>query len=182
MPFLYRSAPLPVLPLFVNVSIIISNFVPGIPDKPDMAETYYSQFDDEFEEEDQDEILNEDEEEKVQQILEALNREVEEEYENEEDDDDDDENEGTLLATVMAGGGGGSKKKSSQVAAGEGEDEVGDLINCMQNALDRSDTSKFTILSVCVKNVAVYVHNYNFCMDLTLLLKLFTFNMKYTSN
>ena len=68
----------------------------GIPDEPGLAETYYSQFDDEFE------------------------------REGAGDGDDDDDAEGTLLATVKLAG----------------DDEVGDLINCMQNALDTSETSK----------------------------------------
>ena len=69
-----------------------------MPEQPDLAETYYSQFDDEF-----------------------------------EDEEDEDEAEGTLLATVVGAGGGD----------GTGDDEVGDLIQHMQTALNKEDTSNY---------------------------------------
>ena len=66
-----------------------------MPETPDLAETYYSQFED---------------------------------FEKDEDDDkapeDDDDDEGTLVAGAAPGN----------------EEEMEDLINCMQNALDKSDT------------------------------------------
>ena len=81
----------------------------GIPERADLAETYYSQFEDEFEEE-------------------------EEHAERLSGDEDSDEAEGTLLTTMVAR---------------EEDNEVGDLINCMQNALDRSDTSTSHIHPTC---------------------------------
>ena len=75
--------------------LAFSVIFPGIPERADLAETYYSQFDEEFE---------------------AANGGA---------SDEDDENEKTL------------------VGGGEMEDaEVEDLISCMQNALDKSDTSE----------------------------------------
>ena len=74
----------------------------GVPDKPELAETYYSQFDDEFE----------------------------------EIDEDDEDCEGTLLATVVGAAG----------AEGTGEDDVGDLIQHMQTALNKEDTSKYIFM------------------------------------
>ncbi len=59
-----------------NAPIFTCPFFPGVPDQPDLAETYYSQFDNEFEDEDED-----------------------------DEDDDDDEAEGTLLATVVGAAG-----------------------------------------------------------------------------
>ena len=88
--------------IIVGIFLII-----GIPESEQLANTYYSQFLDEFENDGQEE----------------------------EEEDDEDDAEGTLLATVKVVG---NRQKNGE----EGEDEVGDLINCMQNALDRSETSK----------------------------------------
>ena len=76
----------------------------GVPDKPELAETYYSQFDDEFE----------------------------------EIDEEEEDCEGTLLATVVGAAG----------AEGTGEDDVGDLIQHMQTALNKEDTSTYIFMSV----------------------------------
>ena len=76
--------------------------MPGVPDQPDLAETYYSQFDDEFEE-------------------------IEEDGEEDEED-----GEGTLLATVVG---------AAAAAEGTGDDDVGDLIQHMQTALNKEDSS-----------------------------------------
>ena len=112
--------------IFLTPSEIFSPYFPfmtphtafhstGIPDEPGLAETYYSQFDDEFE------------------------------REGAGDGDDDDDAEGTLLATVKLAG----------------DDEVGDLINCMQNALDTSETSKLLTSSFChVKGGLCHKHDW----------------------
>ena len=83
-----------ILRIIINIS--------GIPDKPELAETYYSQFEDEFEGGKGVEI-------------------VVSEDESSDEEDDHSEAGDTLLAGV-------------------GEEEEEDLISCMQNALDQSDT------------------------------------------
>ena len=94
------------------------DFKDGIPDEPGLAETYYSQFMDEFEGE-KPEIKNQ-----------GRGRES---LGSESGSESDSDYEGTLLNTVKH-------------APGE-HDEVGDLITCMQNALDKSDTIKSQTLT-----------------------------------
>lgn len=70
-----------------------------MPDKPELAETYYSQFEDEFE----------------------------------RTEEADDEAGQTLVA-------------NSNLGEEEDEEEIEDLMNCMQNALDKSDMGEvFTL-------------------------------------
>ncbi|KAI0212520.1 Serine/threonine-protein kinase Nek11 [Lamellibrachia satsuma] len=76
------------------------DFKDGVPDKPELAETYYSQFEDEFE--------------RTEEV--------------------DDEAGQTLVA-------------NSNLGEEEDEEEIEDLMNCMQNALDKSDTVKMQTLA-----------------------------------
>ena len=87
---------LPLLPVLTCATNSLLNV--GVPSNPELAETYYSQFED-FEKDDEDEAGGQ-----------------------RDDDDDDDDGEGTLVAGA--------------------DDDVEDLINCMKNALDKSDTCK----------------------------------------
>ena len=74
-----------------------------MPDKPELAETYYSQFEDEFE--------------RTEEV------------------------DGEAGQTLVA---------NSNLGEEEDEEEIEDLMNCMQNALDKSDTGEVLHLHVCV--------------------------------